>query len=382
MGISGGTFKDAVMARVGGRNMDYCLQCGTCNTICPVRNVDKNFNPRDIVRSILLGREDYLKQHPEVLYACLLCDLCEKVCPLGLKVGVLIRVVREQFVEEGLGPLKAHQYVKDEETWALSDSFALFQNDTDATSCSRVFFPGCNLAAYSPEIVLKTYEYLRRKLPGTGIILQCCGAPSHGLGDHSRFREILARLKYGMSRLGAFELIVACPDCYRTLKSSADSFKVTTVYEILVEIGIPQTVQPARHTFALHDSCTVRWDKEFQDSVRKLIKLSGQDVDELLYSRELTKCCGMGGLTFPLNLSRVFEITRQRIQETNQEMLTYCAACRETFAVHRPSLHVLDLSFNPNWNEAMSKRPNKPKMRKDNQRLLRNTLIGESAVNF
>ena len=368
-------FREEILARMGSKDLSHCLSCGTCTVGCLVREFDKNYNPRKMVRRVLLGMKDYFKEHPEIPYSCNLCELCQKTCPYGVNIGELCLVLREMLVEEGIGPLPGHKVFKEDVEWALSPSFTLSLPDPNAAECKRVFFTGCNLPAYSPSLTIATYDYLREKLPGTGIILRCCGATYHGLGEHSLFRETLGGLEYEMRKLGASELIVPCPDCYRTLKRATPNFEIKTLYEVLVELGVPQMPKNSHRTFSLHDSCTARWETKFQDSVREVIKLAGHQIEELRYSRELTRCCGMGGFILYLNPMRVFSITRERIAEAHFDMLTYCAACRDTFAMHKPSLHVLDLLFNPDWEKDMRKPPNKPSVRRDNQSLLRSLLL-------
>lgn len=374
-------FRDEVMARMGDDSLKYCLGCGTCTVSCLVREVDKNYNPRQMVRMVLLGMKDYFKEKPQIPYSCNLCELCQKTCPYQVNIGKLSLVLREMLVEEGIGPLPGHKVIKDEVEWALSPSFAVSLPDPDTTECKRALFTGCNLPAYSPAVTLATYDYLRKRLPGTGIITRCCGAPCHGLGEHSRFQQLMGELEHEMSQLGASELIVPCPDCYRTLKRASPRFELKSLWPVLAEIGVPQLPQNVHHTFSLHDSCTARWEPKLQDSARELIKLSGHQLVELRYSRELTRCCGMGGLILPLNPLRVFSLTKERVAEARGDMLAYCAACREALAIHKPTLHVLDLLFNPDWENAMRKPPNKPSVRKDNQSRLKSLLVARMGKN-
>lgn len=358
-----------------GEDLRYCFQCRTCSTVCPVREVDSKYDPKKVIRAVLLGMKDHFRENPEIPYSCNLCELCERVCPQGVNIGQICLALREQLVDEGLGPLPDHKMITDEEERVFSDSYILALPDPNTSECKRVFFPGCNLPAYSPSVTMATYDYLRERLPGTGIILRCCGAPYHGLGMHLRFQEKLIELEAEMGKLGASELITPCPDCYRTLKRSNPKFQVKPLYQVIAKEGIPEKAKNGGWTFSLHDSCTARWERDLQDSVREVIKLAGHQVEELTYSRELTRCCGMGGLIAPLDLFRVYSLSELRVAESHFDMLTYCAACRETFAIHKPSLHVLDLLFNPNWQEDRIKPVTEPSVRIENQLQFRALLL-------
>jgi len=366
-------FEDEITERIG-EAISCCIQCGTCTGNCLVANVDSNYNPRKMLHMLLSRTKDYFKEKPELPYSCNLCELCKKTCPRGLNIGELNLALREWLVAEGVGPLSRHKAAIEEMEWALSPSFTLSLPDPDTTECKRVFFPGCNLSAYSPSLVIATWDYLREKLPGTGIILRCCGAPAHHLGELSRSQEVVAGLESEVNKLGASEVITPCPDCYRHLKRATPNFELKSVYEVLLETGVPRTSQDGGRTFSLHDSCTARWETKLHNDVREIIKLAGYQIEELTHSRELTLCCGVGGLILPLNLVRVMRITKERVAEAHHDMLTYCAACRETFAPHKPSLHVLDLLFNPNWEKDMHQSAKKPPARRDNQARLKSLL--------
>ena len=203
----------------------------------------------NIEESKVLTEAEDAKQHPETLYLCLLCSLCQEVCPLGLKIDELMLALRQQLVEEGLGPLPQHRLVRRDQEWSTSDAVTLAQPDPQARECRYAFFPGCALSGYSPELVIQVYDYLREKLPGTGIILNCCGSPTHFLGDSPRFEEILAGVESEMKRLGASGLIVACPDCYHTIKHNAPHLKLKSVYEDANEHTIPGLVASIEQYF-------------------------------------------------------------------------------------------------------------------------------------
>ena len=48
-------FKYDVAGHPGGENIKLCFACGTCTAGCPVSDVDPEYNPRKIIREVLLG---------------------------------------------------------------------------------------------------------------------------------------------------------------------------------------------------------------------------------------------------------------------------------------------------------------------------------------
>jgi Fe-S oxidoreductase len=113
--------------------------------------------------------------------------------------------------------------------------------------------------------MMKTYTYLVDRVPDTGIITGCCGGPTYFLGDKSLFQEMLNRVAEDMKKLGASELIVACPDCYHTIKHHAPYIELRTLFGIIIEHGLPIIRHhSAKKVVTVHDSCKARWEKGWQ----------------------------------------------------------------------------------------------------------------------
>ncbi len=90
-----------------------------------------------------------------------------------------------------------------------------------------------------------------------------------------------------------------------------------SLWEILDKEGLPHEA-PRGHgeVLALHDSCTARSAREIQDSVRSIIQKLGYRIEELPYSREMTKCCGYGGLMYLVDRGLTEKVIRSRVEES------------------------------------------------------------------
>ena len=220
----------------------------------------------------------------------------------------------------------------------------------------RIFFPGCSLSHYSPEVVEKTLEHVANKLPGTGSILKCCGKPTKALGQQKKFKERFAGLQEEFDELGVEEVIVACQSCYLTLSEYSDR-KITSLWEIFPEIGLPEEVvgegKESDLTFAIHDSCSTRDKEKIHDGIRWIIEELGYEIEELEHSREDTRCCGYGGMIVPVNPELAETMMEKRANQAESEyMVTYCAACRGSMATGgKKAVHILDLVFRGPWTE-------------------------------
>jgi Fe-S oxidoreductase len=92
--------------------------------------------------------------------------------------------------------------------------------------------------------------------------------------------------------------------------------------------------------------------------VRQLVKAAGYEFEEMAHSRERSICCGSGGMVPAVAPALAKQMTEARLAEAGHDLVTYCAACRARFAAAgRPSLHLLDLIFNPGWQQARTAAP-------------------------
>ena len=93
-------FKSDVAAHPGGDNIKLCFACGTCTAGCPVSAIDPEYNPRKIIRQILLGmRKEVLSS--EVIWRCVQCYSCTAKCPQNVKFRDVMKALREMAAAEG-----------------------------------------------------------------------------------------------------------------------------------------------------------------------------------------------------------------------------------------------------------------------------------------
>lgn len=93
-------FKYDVAAHPGGENIKLCFACGTCTAGCPVSEIDSEFNPRKIIRQVLLGMRKEVLSSP-VIWRCVQCYSCTAKCPQNVRFREVMRALREMAVEEG-----------------------------------------------------------------------------------------------------------------------------------------------------------------------------------------------------------------------------------------------------------------------------------------
>jgi NADPH-dependent glutamate synthase beta subunit-like oxidoreductase len=296
---------------------------------------------------------------PLIPYSCHFCGLCQAVCPKDLHAGRVCLEYRERLVATGAGPLPPHRGIQNYVKWGTSPLFTLSRPDPATGRAVRVFFPGCSLSGHSPHLVKAAYAYLRAQLPDTGILLNCCGAPSQLLGEKEVFHRVVQNVAGEMARLGATELIAACTHCLHTISEHLPGIKTRSIYEVMVERGLPKgSAAGGAEVFNVHDACGARQSPEIHQAVRQLVAGAGHQLEEMAHNRERSICCGSGGMVpavHPLLARRMMDF---RLSEASRDLITYCASCRARFAgAGRPALHVLELCFNPHWQLAKGAPP-------------------------
>jgi heterodisulfide reductase subunit C len=93
-------FKYEVAAEIGGANINRCFACGTCTAGCPVREIDEKYNPRKIIRMVLLGmRERVLKS--DFIWLCSTCYTCYDHCPQDVQLTSIMTALKNIAAREG-----------------------------------------------------------------------------------------------------------------------------------------------------------------------------------------------------------------------------------------------------------------------------------------
>jgi len=93
-------FKYDVAEEPGGENIKLCFACGLCTASCPVADIDPEYNPRKIIRMVLLGmRKEVLSSN--LPWLCTQCYTCQAHCPQNVKFSDVMKALRSMAVREG-----------------------------------------------------------------------------------------------------------------------------------------------------------------------------------------------------------------------------------------------------------------------------------------
>jgi len=318
-----------------------CIQCGTCMEEC--RFLQTNGLPGQIAEKVLKRTQESCS----LAFSCSLCRLCTHLCPKNLPIADMFLELRRKAVANDRQILKGYKPLRFYE--ALGGA-PLLTRDFIPEGCDTVFFPGCALPGIRPEQTEQLFSFLQKKKPQLGLVLDCCGKPSHDLGDQQAF---LKKNKEQVRRLrdaGVQHIITSCSSCLHVFRDYAPGIETSMAYTHLLplkrETGCSsKQMDIVNDRYTVHDPCTMRFESEVQASVRDLISGVGGAVTEMKHTRAGTLCCGEGGAVgFKEKENKIEWQSRRKNEAGSLTMVTYCAGC--TVALQSPTtIHILDLVF-------------------------------------
>jgi len=95
------SFKNEVVSFPGGERALNCYLCGTCTAGCPISEIEAGYNPRKVMRKILLGMREELLNSGEI-WKCYQCHTCVSHCPQDVRFADVVRALREISLKEGI----------------------------------------------------------------------------------------------------------------------------------------------------------------------------------------------------------------------------------------------------------------------------------------
>ena len=365
-----------------------CLecQCDFCRTYCDLTDFYNKWplRIRDEIMATTLPGSAEVKATPakRLLSTCNQCGLCKETCPEDIDVGGLILEGRKSMHRQKKAPWVFHDFWLRDMEFANSKLAALAKRPSltkdikaelggeakasvqkkssgevksaGQNGVTYAFFPGCQLGASDPELVERTYCYLQKKRPDTGLLLQCCGAPAEWSGDEDLHQKELESIRSLWRELGQPVLIMACPTCEKKFKTYLQEIPVTSLYEILdswsgdkkefIEKSIGSN--EGERSYSVFDACASRHEPEMRASVRSLAEGLGYALEPLPENEARPRCCSFGGQPGVANPEYAAFVTNKRISESENPYITFCINCRDVFLdAGKETVHILELLF-------------------------------------
>lgn len=325
----------------------YCMQhCDLCDFSgkWPLRIKD------EVIATTLEGKTE-LKATParRLMSLCNQCGLCSEVCPEEIDMDRLFMVGRQKMFRQGKMPWAFHDFfIRDMKQ--ANEEASLVRKPVNKSmgkeyeKCRYAFFPGCQLGASEPEIVVKAYDSLLFRYPDTAIFLQCCGIPAEWAGDAAGFGNVLDDIRTKWESLGRPTMILACMTCLKKFKENLPEIPVISLYELLEKLEISGGCNST--DYSIFNPCSARHEEKTRMAVRHLAEEMGAKIHILEENEKYAKCCGYGGHGSIAEESYGNFVADKRIRESNYPFITYCINCRDIFKTNgKDAVHILELIY-------------------------------------
>jgi len=358
-----------------------CLKCQSNECIKACSHMQRfNISPDAYIRQINQSERIILGTHyaNKMINSCTECGLCEEECFLDISMKNVIHETRESMVEKGKMPVSAHDFALKDMQFSNSNRFSMVRKQPSkeqskdlfyypVLSYSKyarglykgsgksgyLFYPGCQLSATHSEVIGDIYKYLVGAMKEStiegdvGMYLGCCGAPADWAGRQDLMQENIKKIKEVWKEMDQPTFILACSSCINIFEKYCPEINTVSLWEIFDKYGLPETnITPGRRVLNIHDACATRYNPEVHESIRNITQSLGYEIKEFAYSKERTKCCGYGGLVYYANKEQSNDFVKDRISESTEDMLVYCAMCKDLFVEGgKRTYHILDLIY-------------------------------------
>ncbi|MGA8830075.1 MAG: 4Fe-4S dicluster domain-containing protein [Desulfomonilaceae bacterium] len=96
-------FKNRVAEQPGGEGLKACFSCKACTAVCPIQPLDKRYDPRKIIRMVLLGMKEQVLGS-DFIWLCSSCYSCQEVCPQNVRFTEVMYAIKNLAAQEACIP--------------------------------------------------------------------------------------------------------------------------------------------------------------------------------------------------------------------------------------------------------------------------------------
>ena len=349
-----------------------CSHCGKCTRKCEVLygpQLDMGEVERVYMEVMSLPEEErkdatlerMMENYPmyNALRQCCFCGYCTSACGNHVSAVDVMRAWRELFMECGLMPPEASKLVMVDNEWNIFSAYRAIYNIgyTDMISLDQaaeqpglvdtLFFPGCSLVSYAPEVVRAIGKWLDGCGVKWALSEACCGSPLMSAGMFERACNLRHGVVEKMRKAGIKRMVTVCPGC-------ADEFREDLFGEIeqvpLPELMLDEAQKREDEGFSagfnplnldsitFFDSCHDRDDMRNANALRRLFAMYMPEAKQLEISHDKkdTLCCGAGGAVSSYDAAisdrRVWRVIDEVKATGAEAVVTMCPTCSYTIA--------------------------------------------------
>lgn len=321
--------------------------------------------------AILARIADIAWNRPEFVFAvrrCCMCGYCTTLCPSGVDARETFAALRELFTLAGVITGEGFEMTQVDHEWHIFSVYRAvhglyFQDlphmaDARERGADTLFFPGCPLVSYAPDLTRSVYAWLCDQGVNAVVSEDCCGSPLKAAGRMERAAAYKRDLASSIQDAGIKRIVCVCPGCADELAASEgmDGIELVPLPRLLADAGVK--VDPAKvrmlvgtkggdegggsrrdpsPRIAVFDSCHDR-EGVFGRPLRALF--ADEHVVELAHHGDRALCCGASGAVSLVDPAlcerRAHRVLDGETSEVAADLLVAnCPTCSYTFAAQR-----------------------------------------------
>lgn len=350
-----------------------CSHCGKCTRRCEVLStpdldigkIESAYEriaslPYDdqVQATLELVQSDYLLYN--ALRQCCFCGFCTAACRRHVMAPEKMRVWRELFMRAGLMPPDASKLVMVDNEWHIFSAYRAIYGiaypeftmldaaaEAGPGEIDTLFFPGCSLVSYAPDVVRKIGAWLTERGIKWALSDGCCGSPLMSAGMFDRAHALRRRFLDQMERAGIKRMITICPGCTDEFHDEVPlDIEIVPLPEVLLEGSVKAMdesgcsgLSPMElDSVTFFDSCHDRQDMRNALAIRDLLSLyvPGAVHLEMEHHKKGAICCGAGGAVGSydpqITDKRALRILDEARDTGASTLVTMCPTCTYTFA--------------------------------------------------
>jgi Fe-S oxidoreductase/nitrate reductase gamma subunit len=372
-------------------DLDACVNCGRCESVCPANLGGSKLNPRTLIRNMrdhltavgpsllaaqagngaaaeaerapLFGEAGANGAQPAVLeeelWGCRTCGACQQECPMYIEhVPKMVEMRRYLVMTESKMSEEAQMFLKnmddrmhpfagaghEREEWFKDLDIKVFSRGDKA---EYLFWVGCAGALVDRNIAVTRAFVKVLQAAGVDFAVlgeeeSCTGDPARRAGGELTY-QMLA--KANIELLNGYEIrkiITTCPHCYNTFANEYPDFggKFEVIHHTefirdLIRSGKLKLKSDAL-SLTYHDPCYLgRHNGSYEAPREVLMALSSNGIQEMPRNRSESLCCGAGGGYAWMDDKLEKRINHMRLEEVKgcgaQIAAVSCPFCMQMF---------------------------------------------------